>query len=141
MKRCGKCKLEKETSRFYRCKTSKDGLQWMCKACNSNRYAENPAPFLRWNKRRQDVFRQNLLAWLQEHPCVDCGEKDPVVLQFDHVRGEKMFEIARGLNRNYPWSRVFEEIQKCDVRCANCHVRKTAKTFGWFKLNKTVDIS
>lgn len=30
------------------------------------------------------------------------------------------------------WARVWEEIQKCEVRCANCHRRRTAKQFGWY---------
>jgi hypothetical protein len=32
-----------------------------------------------------------------------------------------------------PWSRVLLEIEKCDVRCANCHRRRTAQQYGWRK--------
>jgi hypothetical protein len=34
---------------------------------------------------------------------------------------------------HYCWARILEELQKCDVRCANCHRRKTARDFKWFK--------
>jgi hypothetical protein len=61
---------------------------------------------------------------------VDCGETDPVVLEFDHVRGEKKGEIAM-MVRVDGWDKIVEEMAKCELRCANCHRRKTAKQLGW----------
>jgi hypothetical protein len=65
-----------------------------------------------------------LIELFRERPCVDCGESDPLVLEFDHL-GHKNFGIAAGLaNRN--WQAVLDEIAACDVVCANCHRRRTA---------------
>lgn len=72
-----------------------------------------------------------LVTYLREHPCVDCGETDPVVLEFDHLR-DKKFAISKGLqDRN--WQDVLDEIAKCDVVCANCHRRRTAKRGGFLR--------
>jgi hypothetical protein len=54
--------------------------------------------------------------------CVDCGEKDPLVLTFDHVRGTKKGTVFS--YRNSP-TMLKAELAKCDVRCANCHLRQT----------------
>ena len=70
--------------------------------------------------------------YLLIHPCVDCGEADPIVLDFDHVRGEKKANVKRMLAGTYSLKRVFDEIAKCDVRCANCHRRATAQRGGFF---------
>jgi len=40
MKRCCKCKLEKNTEDFYKCKSNKDGLQKRCKSCHDNFYSK-----------------------------------------------------------------------------------------------------
>jgi hypothetical protein len=71
--------------------------------------------------------RYRILQYLRQHPCVDCGEPDVLVLEFDHVRGEKVGEVLRLVNRGARWERVEAEIAKCDVRCANCHRRKTLR--------------
>lgn len=79
------------------------------------------------------VARRRLLAYLETHSCVDCGEADPVVLEFDHrERAWKRFNVPQGLGR--PWNDVVAEIAKCDVRCANCHRRRTAKQGGSWRL-------
>jgi hypothetical protein len=72
---------------------------------------------------------------LLTHPCVDCGESDPVVLEFDHVIGEKKHNIAYLVRSGRNWRSITKEIQKCEVRCANCHRRATARRDGnWKKL-------
>ncbi len=66
-----------------------------------------------------------LLEYFATHPCADCGESDPVVLEFDHLR-DKSFEIATALV-DRSWDRILEEIAKCEVVCANCHRRRTVR--------------
>lgn len=63
---------------------------------------------------------------------MDCNEADPVVLEFDHVRGEKKGTISHAIH-DFEHQALQDEILKCDVRCANCHRRKTAKDFDWYK--------
>ena len=64
---------------------------------------------------------------LQSHPCVDCGESDPVVLDFDHVRGNKTKEVTKFVRNGASLRRIFLEIDKCEERCANLNRRITAK--------------
>ena len=68
-----------------------------------------------------DAVIKNYLA---SHPCVDCGITEIDVLEFDHVRGKKLFNIRSGV---HSFTETQEEIAKCEVRCANCHVRKTRR--------------
>lgn len=70
-----------------------------------------------------------LVGLFSEQGCVDCGEDDPLVLEFDHLK-DKKFNITRGL-RERSWEAVLDEIAKCEVVCANCHRRRTAKRGGW----------
>ena len=71
---------------------------------------------------------------LMTHSCVDCGESHPVTLQFDHVNpSEKLFTIADGVHNGYSKKRILEEMAKCQVRCANCHAKRTAIQFGWYR--------
>lgn len=99
--------------------------RWYAK--NKGRHIANVAAR---NARVRLGNRVRLVEYLAAHPCVDCGETDPVVLDFDHVRGEKRCDISHLLSRRHPWSTVEQEIAKCDVRCANCHRRKTAAEQG-----------
>lgn len=70
--------------------------------------------------------RAQVLGYLEKHPCVDCGEPDPIVLEFDHRdRKAKVKPVSRLLAGHYSWKSVLMEIEKCDIRCANCHRRKT----------------
>ena len=69
-----------------------------------------------------------LIEFFETHPCVDCGETDPIVLEFDHLR-DKSFSVAQQLT-NRSWEDIAAEMEKCEVVCANCHRRRTATRRG-----------
>ena len=59
-----------------------------------------------------------------------------MVLEFDHVdRAAKHFTMGFLATRGYAWATVLAELAKCEVRCANCHRRRTAVQFDWPKLS------
>jgi len=82
-------------------------------------------------KRYRARNHANVNAYLASHPCIDCGEADVRVLEFDHVREKKEGNIGDFVRGGMAWQRILLEISKCDVRCANCHRRKTVEQFGW----------
>ncbi len=100
----------------------------------STTWLTKSATSLRPRQRKKALIEeraQYLVAFFREHPCVDCGEGDPVVLEFDHLR-DKRFSISEGIQgRN--WQDVLDEIAKCDVVCANCHRRRTAIRGGFIR--------
>lgn len=59
--------------------------------------------------------------YIKDKACVDCGISDPRVLDFDHVRGEKVGAISYGIKSGWPLEKLEAEILKCEIRCANCH--------------------
>lgn len=67
-----------------------------------------------------------------ENGCMDCDEKNPMVLEFDHLR-DKTNNIATITNRYSYWnSKLAAEIAKCDIVCRNCHVVRTyTRTKSW----------
>jgi hypothetical protein len=144
LKRCSRCRRYKPLTEFHRDRSRKDGVQNYCKACNIARakrfYAENPERCKDRDKRRKpgarDLNRTRVLRYLLEHPCVDCGETDPVVLEFDHLR-DKVKALSVLAATAHSWQRILAEIEKCEVRCANCHRRKTAQRAGNFRWRMT----
>jgi hypothetical protein len=81
---------------------------------------------------RGKEWLRRLWKYLAERPCVDCGECDPVVLDCDHVeRTYKRNSVSFFARSGYPWKTVLAELEKCQVRCANCHHRRTATQMNW----------
>ncbi|SFF11526.1 hypothetical protein SAMN05216574_1096 [Blastococcus tunisiensis] len=77
--------------------------------------------------------RANLWQYLEDHPCVDCGETDIVVLQFDHRDRESKEVNVSQMIYSYSWRSILREIDKCDVVCVNDHMRRTARQLNWKK--------
>jgi len=139
-KRCSVCKDDVPVASFNKRSSSKDGLQTICKACSRERsrayYKANRATHYKITKaataRYRDRNRLLVAEHLRANPCVDCGECDPVVLEFDHITGVKYTEISRLVNYPAGLAKLITEIKKCVVRCANCHRRKTAIEQKWW---------
>lgn len=140
-KRCTGCKLVLPVEEFATNRAQADGYNGMCRTCkktyNAAYYQRTKEVHREARAVRREVdrilIRQALWGYLLIHPCVDCGEADPVVLDFDHVRGVKQDNISQMVISLTSWARILEEIGKCEVRCANCHRRRTAITQGWGK--------
>lgn len=136
MKICGRCNQSKVPEDFNKSSRASDGRQSYCRACSKSHYRDNSirhkANTSRRNKAIGAEYQWRIWQHLASNPCMDCGEIDPIVLEFDHVRGKKLFSISQASKRKFAWTRVAEEIEKCDVRCANCHRRKTAKQFNYY---------
>lgn len=139
---CTKCKEIKILSDFNKNKTRKDGYSNICRECsnlkskeyyNDNREKHKIIIGER-NKRIRKENQRKYFDVLSQSYCIDCGEKDPVVLEFDHKDNvDKIDGVGNMVNAGYSWGVILEEIKKCDVRCANCHRRRTAKQFNWYK--------
>lgn len=134
---CTECKQEKNIDQYDH---KRGKLRSNCKSCVSKytkqHYKNNKKYYLEKatiSRRRARERRQRFLfEYYNTHSCVDCGEKDPVVLEFDHI-GEKYKGIAIMVNRGLSMERLKKEIAKCEVVCANCHKRRTAMKFKWYK--------
>ncbi len=131
---CGRCGLSKSPEEFsIRCRETGERQAW-CTACMREykhdwylRNRDHQLAQVRINHDRTARENQDR-AWeyLGQHPCVDCGEPDPVVLQFDHQRDKRM-HVSLMLRSGFRWATIEAEIEKCHIRCANCHRRKTAR--------------
>src|SRR4051794_10536145 len=125
-KRCCTCQYLKPLTEFNKRARSSDGLQSHCRDCSRRWYEANRVQHMANTSRRTKTARQEytelMRTYLLEHPCVDCGETDLRLLEFDHRPGEdKEVDIAQLVRTLASWKRIEREMGKCDVRCANCH--------------------
>ena len=129
---CTKCGQTKPLDQFPPVRRGQAKLQTWCRECfaeaNARNYQKNRdrerARIYKYIAARRAEVGQKIIDYLRAHPCVDCGERDIVVLEFDHI-GDKVADISVYAGSGRTWQRVEAEIAKCEVRCANCHRRKT----------------
>jgi hypothetical protein len=139
-RRCARCKERKPLDDFAMRRRRTGERDTYCRPCRSaygkEHYAANRQRYIDQAALRKNILATErvgfLLAYFKEHPCTDCGEDDPLVLEFDHV-GEKAFNIAQGLLRR-KWETLIAEIAKCEVVCANGHRRRTARRGNFRRL-------
>ena len=130
-KTCCTCHLLLPISDFNRRAVASDGLQSRCRSCCREWYLANKSAHKVRARERNLAVRTALAIkvaeYLFEHPCVDCSERDIRVLDFDHRdRSEKTYAVSAMIALQMSWAAILVEIAKCDVRCANCHRRRTA---------------
>ena len=137
---CPRCNEEKPIDAFN--KRSGRAHSTYCRECNRDylrtHYAANPNYYLAKNQRQKRSNRDRMVEYLADKKCIDCGESDPVVLQFDHRDGVTKIRNVSHMIPHYSWAAIMAEIAKCDIRCANCHARRTARSVGWYSLRTGV---
>lgn len=142
-KTCSKCKLTLNESEFNNHGYRKDGSikrQTYCRACNKihskQYYRDNHDYHIQQTglrkKDSQSRARNLILEYLESHPCVDCGNQEILVLDFDHLR-DKTKNISEMVSEGFGVTTIQAEIDKCEIRCRNCHSKKTHRTQNTFR--------
>ena len=129
-KTCTKCFQEKSIEDFGWKSRLLNRRHAVCKPCTAKRsnnwYYQNKDAHIEnvmLHKRESRVLaRQYVWDYLLAHPCVECGESDPVVLEFDHIRG-KVADVSRLVANGATVQRIQKEIDRCQILCSNCHRR------------------
>ena len=144
MKTCSTCKEELPFENFsIKGKGSKGQTLYSskCRECNKayqrEHYKKNKDSYAAKRDLWRDDYRKNTYAYLMEYAkdgCVSCGEKDFRCLQFNHIRPEtKIDSISNMVRNSRPRQMINEELEKCEILCANCHCKVTAEQFNWYK--------
>ncbi len=142
MKQCTKC-LETKPEEDFPWRKKNEKRASTCKVCQrllaKAHYETNKPYYLAKSKTARPVLRERgkayIIQYLETHPCVDCGESDIEVLEFDHIIPLDDFRAPRvGTLVERSIVRIDEEIAKCEVRCSNCHTRRTRRMNGTLRM-------
>lgn len=134
MKKCSKCQQNKNLEEFNKNSSKKDGLNNQCKDCNkescknyynANRESEKKRISSKSNSIR--IRNRNfILNLLKNSSCKDCNNSDYRVLEFDHLPiFKKDNNISSLIHSSHSLEKIKEEINKCEIVCANCHRIRT----------------
>lgn len=143
IQRCKTCNETKGISEYHWRKDTKSngGYRYVCKICACNKAKESyqrnkekcKARCAKAAKARILERRKFVYNYLKERSCVQCGESDVRCLDFDHVDSkDKDLAISRAIWNNWSMNRLINEINKCQILCANCHRKKTSDQMGWY---------
>lgn len=133
MKSCGRCQTAKPETEFNKSSRNLDGLHAYCRECQREYYRQNAARHganVRRSARARIARMRDIIVARLRSGCVDCGVRDIRVLEFDHVRGIKLDSISEMVRRGLGVGVLLEELDKCDVRCRNCHRLVTLERLG-----------
>jgi len=143
-KKCNHCQRYKDEDEFNWRYKSQGVRNKCCRDCQhkfNKAYYEGNAKEehlqkvkVRTNAARE-AAREFVYQYLLAHPCEQCGETDPRVLEFHHI-GDKDSDITRLVSGGWSIKRIQMEIDKCQVLCANCHRKVTVEERGWFRGKK-----
>ncbi len=129
---CTSCKQILSKSEFH--KHPKIEHQPECKTCRNQKgksyYLKNKQRCIDKGYKRVKERTVLIYSLLKKTPCTDCGEKNPLLLEYDHL-GDKIASIAEMRSHNI--GKILKEIAKCEVRCSNCHKRKTSERGNWIR--------
>jgi len=102
-----------------------DGLMKLARRSWASLNRDERAESAYWSQQAR-----TLIGNLKAAPCADCGHSFlACAMDFDHVRGVKLFTISSMLSAGVWWRGRFEllqsELTKCEVVCAVCHRIRT----------------
>ena len=147
MKKCSKCKEEKNLYEFTKNKSQLDGMQKYCKKCKKSSdekwIMENPSIWKERNKIKNQKIKNILSEFRVElgGKCIKCNESREHLLDFHHIEPKKKEGVIADI---LGWSGFGEnaikkarnELNKCILLCSNCH-----RDFHFLEKDKNININ
>lgn len=126
---CKKCNLSKDIDDFAKNKSKKDGLNTYCKQCQKpykdSHYRNNKERYINKNRNYREKVKQFVSEYKKDKKCERCPENFPQCLHFHHLDPkQKEFNIALAVRNKVTIEKIKEEIDKCIILCANCHIKE-----------------
>jgi len=128
MKACKTCKLDKDESLFSSSQLKLTNGR--CRECQAElvkaHYQKNKTTYQERDAKRRAKYK-DFISKFKDVPCKDCGKKyPPYVMDFDHLDPTiKSFTIGKAASKCVNLEEIIQEINKCEVVCANCHRERT----------------
>lgn len=73
-------------------------------------------------QKNRNAKSQYLNEVKSKHGCAKCGEGRFYLLDFHHTDpNQKEFALSHSIQKNYSYTRIVAEVNKCIVLCSNCH--------------------
>lgn len=125
---CSRCGGWKPSDEFHASRTGQFSYCRECRNAYDRAYYNERGRAARLARTR--AHRGRARAWMaslkEGVPCHDCGEVFPVwVMHWDHLpEFEKLDEISVMVGSRTREA-ILDEIKKCELVCANCHVMRT----------------
>ena len=128
-KSCTRCKEEKCLCEYFSDKRARDSKTSDCKRCKQ-------ATQKIWNSKNREYlkdysreYHKKKRKWIEDlksnSGCLYCGESFSPCLHFHHVDPtKKRFTIGTAVESKYSRQDILEEIDKCIILCANCHIKE-----------------
>jgi hypothetical protein len=125
---CARCGQSKTLSEYHKSRT---GEYTYCRECRNEydrRYYDERGRPARLARRRAQIDAAR--KWMAEIksgvPCTDCGETFPIyVMHWDHLPEFEKVDQVSAMVAGRTREAVLEELKKCELVCANCHVMRT----------------
>lgn len=116
---CNKCKI----------RPVRNSYSYACKECHCQYqkewYKKHPKSINNSVKKQTKAIREYIIK-SKSKPCLDCNKEYPYyVMDYDHVRGVKEFNLSVAASKYRSLDKIKKEILKCDLVCANCHRERT----------------
>jgi len=127
-KTCSGCHVTKPIEEFNFKYRDRGVRHSYCRECGKtltrSHYKRNKRSYLDRNARALARHRE-FMRRAKSRPCADCGIQYPYyVMDFDHRDGATKSFMLSDITRATSKS-LLQEIEKCDVVCANCHRERT----------------
>jgi hypothetical protein len=133
VRQCAMCRQWKQESEFHDSRTGQFSYCRECRCAYDRRYyrERGRAARLARSRARVDAARAWMASIKRDGPCADCGRVFPVwVMHWDHLPGYEKIGCISDLVRSRRRTLVVEELTKCELVCANCHVLRTISRTG-----------